>query len=204
VLSVTSYPHRTSPTIRGKWLLENILATPVPPPPPGVNTNLEEKKTIKPASVREMLEQHRTNSGCASCHARMDPLGFGLENFDALGQWRTTDGDASIDASGVLPDGTNVDGPVALRRALLAQREQFVKAVMGKLLTYAVGRQVDYYDGPAIRAMMRAAAADGYRWSSSILAIVKSTPFQMRRAAARGVGVPASGATPSGARGPRE
>jgi hypothetical protein len=181
VLSVTSYPHRTSPTIRGKWLLENILALPAPPPPPGVNTNLEEDKTVKTTSVREMLERHRSNPACASCHARMDPLGFALENFDALGQWRTIEADTAINASGVLPDGTRVDGPAALRGALLAQKEQFVKAVTGKLLMYAVGRQMEYYDAPAIRAIMRAAAADDYRWSSTILAIVKSAPFQMRR-----------------------
>jgi mono/diheme cytochrome c family protein len=181
VLSVTSYPHRTSPTIRGKWLLENILAAPVPPPPPSVNTNLEENTTVKTTSVREMLERHRSDPACASCHARMDPLGFALENFDALGQWRTTDGDTAIDASGLLPDGTTVDGPAALRGVLVAQKEQFVKAVTSKLLMYAVGRQLEYYDAPAIRAIMRAAAADDYRWSSMILAIVKSTPFQMRR-----------------------
>ncbi len=141
VLSVTSYPHRTSPTIRGKWLLENILAAPVPPPPPTVNTTLDEEKAVKIASVREMLEHHRTNPVCASCHARMDPLGFGLENFDALGQWRTKDGDTPINSSGVLLDGTQVDGPIALRRALVGQQDQFARAVSEKLLTYAVGRR---------------------------------------------------------------
>jgi cytochrome c5 len=181
VLAVTSYPTRTSPTIRGKWLLENILAAPVPPPPPNVNTNLEEEKTAKPASVREMLERHRANPACASCHAQMDPLGFSLENFDALGQWRTADGEAPINAAGVLLDGTKVDGPVALRRALVAQKEQFVRTVASKLLTYATGREMDYYDAPAIRAIVRAAAADDYRWSSTILAIARSTPFRMRR-----------------------
>ena len=181
VLAVTSYPTRTSPTTRGKWLLENILAAPVPPPPPNANTNLDESKIGKSATVREMLEQHRANPVCASCHARMDPLGFSLENFDAVGQWRTTDGDAPIDATGVLLDGTRVDGPAALRRALVARREQFVRTVTGKLLTYAIGREVGYADAPAIRAIVRAAAADDYRWSSTILAIVKSPPFQMRR-----------------------
>jgi mono/diheme cytochrome c family protein len=181
VLAVTSYPTRTSPTLRGKWLLENILAAPVPPPPPNVNTNLEEDKTAKPASVREMLEQHRANPACASCHAQMDPLGFSLENFDALGQWRTADGETSINAAGVLLDGTKVDGPAALRRALVAQKEQFVRTVTGKLLTYAIGREMEYYDAPAIRSIVRAAAADDYSWSTTIVAIVKSTPFQMRR-----------------------
>jgi Protein of unknown function (DUF1588)/Protein of unknown function (DUF1585) len=181
VLSVTSYPTRTSPTIRGKWLLENILAAPVPPPPPNVNTTLEENKSGSPTSVREMLEQHRANVACASCHSRMDPLGFSLENFDAVGQWRTTDGETPISAAGVLLDGTKVDGPAALRQALIAQREQFVRTVTTKLLTYAIGREMENYDAPAIRSIVRAAAPDDYRWSSTILAIVKSTPFQMRR-----------------------
>jgi hypothetical protein len=181
VLSVTSYPHRTSPTIRGKWLLENILAAPVPPPPPDVNTALDETKTVKTTTVREMLEHHRANPACASCHANMDPLGFSLENFDAIGQWRTKDGDSPIDASGVLMDGTKVNSPAALRAALVQQKDQFVKAVTGKLLMYALGRELDYHDAPAIRAITRAAAADDYRWSSTILAIVKSTPFQLRR-----------------------
>jgi mono/diheme cytochrome c family protein len=181
VLAVTSYSTRTSPTTRGKWLLENILAVPVPPPPPNVNTTLDESKLGKAASVREMLEQHRVNPVCASCHARMDPLGFSLENFDAVGQWRTTDGEAPINASGVLLDGTKVDGPAALRRALVAQQEQFVKTVTGKLLTYATGRQMEHADAPAIRSIVKAAAVDDYRWSSTILAIVKSAPFQMRR-----------------------
>ena len=181
VLAVTSYPTRTSPTIRGKWLLENILAVPVPPPPPNVNTNLDESKLGKSTSVREMLEQHRVNPVCASCHARMDPLGFSMENFNAVGQWRTTDGEAPINARGVLLDGTTVDGPAALRKALVGQQEQFVRTVTGKLLTYGIGRQMEYSDGPAIRSIVRTAAADDYRWSSTILAIVKSVPFQMRR-----------------------
>ena len=182
VLAVTSYPTRTSPTVRGKWLLENILAAPVPPPPPDVNTNLDETAAGPAVSVRAMLERHRTNPTCASCHARMDPLGFSLENFDAIGQWRTVDGQASIDATGVLLDGTTVNGPASLRRALVAQKEQFVRTVTGKLLTYALGRDMEYFDAPAIRSIVRAAAAEDYRWSATILAIVKSTPFQMRRA----------------------
>jgi len=182
VLAVTSYPTRTSPTVRGKWLLENILAAPVPPPPPDVNTNLDETAAGPAVSVRAMLERHRTNPTCASCHARMDPLGFSLENFDAIGQWRTVDGQSPIDATGVLLDGTAVNGPASLRRALVAQKEQFVRTVTGKLLTYALGRDMEYFDAPAIRGIVRAAAADDYRWSATMLAIVKSTPFQMRRA----------------------
>jgi len=180
VLAVTSYPTRTSPTVRGKWLLENILSAPVPPPPPDVNTTLEEEKAGASSSTREMLERHRSNPACASCHSRMDPLGFSLENFDAIGQWRTTDGDAPIDASGVLLDGTKIDGPASLRAALLADREQFVKTVAGKLLSYAIGREIDYADAPAVRSIVRASAVDDYRWSSVILAVVKSVPFQMR------------------------
>ena len=186
ILSVTSYTTRTSPTIRGKWLLENILGAPVPPPPPNVPALEASNKENKPLSVREMLETHRRNPVCASCHARMDPLGFSLENFDGIGQWRTTDAGAAgaaIDASGVLLDGTKVDGPVALRRALVAQKEQFVRTVIAKLATYAVGREIESFDAPAIRGIVRAAAQDDYRWSSAILALVKSAPFQMRRAA---------------------
>ena len=183
VLSVTSYSTRTAPTIRGKWLLENILAAPPPAPPPNVPALEETSKDGQPRSVRDMLEQHRQNPVCASCHARMDPLGLSLENFDAIGQWRATDAGTPINASGVLLDGTKVDGPVALRRALVVQKEQFVRAVTGKMLTYAIGRGLEYYDAPAIRGIVRVAAADDYRWSSTILAIVKSAPFRMRRAA---------------------
>ena len=183
VLSVTSYSTRTAPTIRGKWLLENILAAPPPAPPPNVPALEEVSKDGKPRSVREMLEEHRENAVCASCHARMDPLGLSLENFDAIGQWRATDAGTPVNASGVLLDGTKVDGPAALRRALVAQKEQFVRTVAGKMLTYAIGRGLEYYDAPAIRGIVRAAAADDYRWSSTILALVKSAPFRMRRTA---------------------
>src|SRR4030095_7108721 len=137
----------------------NILAVPVPPPPPNVNTNLDESKLGKTTSVRDMLEQHRVNPVCASCHARMDPLGFSMENFDAVGQWRTTDGAAPINARGVLLDGTTVDGPAALRKALVAQQEQFVRTVTGKLLTYGIGREMQYADAPAIRALVGYPAA---------------------------------------------
>jgi mono/diheme cytochrome c family protein len=183
VLSVTSYSTRTAPTIRGKWLLENVLAAPPPAPPPNVPALDESGRDGKPRSVREMLEEHRKNPACASCHARMDPLGLSLENFDAVGHWRTTDAGAPINASGVLLDGTTVDAPAALRRALVAQKQQFVRAVAGKMLTYAIGRGLEYYDAPAVRGIVRAAAADDYRWSSTILALVKSAPFRMRRTA---------------------
>jgi len=184
-LAVTSYTTRTSPTVRGKWLLENILAAPMPPPLPNVPALESSNKEGKQLAVREMLEVHRANTICAGCHARMDPLGLSLENFDAIGQWRTTDAGHPIDASGVLLDGTKVNGPRDLRLALVAQKTQFVKAVTEKLLTYSLGRGLQYYDAPAVRAIDHAAAADGYKWSSVILAIVKSPPFQMRTAAPR-------------------
>jgi mono/diheme cytochrome c family protein len=181
VLAVTSYTTRTSPTIRGKWLLENILAAPMPAPPPNIPALEASNKGGKPLSVREMLEMHRANPACASCHARMDPLGFSLENFDAIGQWRTTDAGKTINASGVLLDGTQVTGPAALQHALVAQKQQFVRAVTEKLLTYSLGRGLEFYDAPAIRGIVRDAAADDYRWSAVVLGIVKSAPFQMRR-----------------------
>jgi hypothetical protein len=184
VLAVTSYTTRTSPTIRGKWLLENILAAPIPPPPPNIPALELSNKEGKPMSVRQMLEMHRASAACAGCHARMDPLGLSLENFDAIGQWRTTDAGNTIDASGVLLDGTKVNGPSALRGALVARKSEFVKAVTEKLLTYVLGRGLEYYDAPAVRAIDQAAAADDYRWSSIITAIVKSPPFQMRSAPA--------------------
>ena len=186
VLAVTSYTTRTSPTIRGKWLLENILAAPMPPPLPNVPALESSNKEGKPLPVREMLAVHRANAVCSSCHARMDPMGLSLENFDAIGQWRTTDAGSAIDASGVLLDGTKVNGPGDLRQALIAKKAQFAAAVTEKLLTYALGRGLEYYDAPAVRAIDREAAADGYRWSSLIQAIVKSAPFQMRTAAPRG------------------
>src|SRR5579863_6425545 len=186
VLAVTSYTTRTSPTIRGKWLLENILAAPPPPPPPNVPALEASNKDGKPLSVREMLETHRANATCASCHVRMDPLGLSLENFDAIGQWRAQDAGHAIDASGVLLDGTKVNGPRELRQALMAQKTQFATAVTEKLLTYALGRGLEYNDAPAVRGIDRAAAADGYRWSAMIQAVVKSAPFQMRTAGQRG------------------
>jgi mono/diheme cytochrome c family protein len=183
VLTITSYANRTAPTIRGKWLLENILGEPPPPPPPDVPSLQDEAQGARPRSMRERMEQHRTNTACASCHSRMDPLGFALENFDAVGRWRTTlDGATKIDASGTLPDGTAFDGPAALREALLDRRDDFVRTLTEKLLTYALGRGVEYYDFPAVRRILRATAGDEYRWSGLILELVRSVPFQMRQA----------------------
>src|SRR5206468_3145856 len=181
VLTVTSYPNRTSPVVRGKWLLENLLGAPPPPPPPNVPALKENGEGAKPTSIRERLERHRKNPVCASCHARMDPLGFALENFDAIGQWRDSDAGIPIETTSVLPDGTKLDGPVAFRTALLGRRDEFIANVTEKLLTYALGRGVDYQDAPAIRQIVRDAARSDYRWSSLILGIVRSTPFQMKK-----------------------
>ena len=182
VLTVTSYATRTSPVVRGKYLLDNILGAPPPPPPPNVPDLPEHGDDGEPASIRERMEQHRANPVCASCHTRMDPLGFALENFNAIGKWRTMDGTSVIDASGVLPDGTTFAGPDEFRRALLMHRDEFVRTFTKKLLTYALGRAVQYYDMPAVRTITRDAGPDNYRWSSLILGIVKSRPFQMRKA----------------------
>jgi cytochrome c553 len=183
VLALTSYPNRTSPVLRGKWLLDNVLGSPPPPPPPNVPDLKSAGEDGRPASIRDRMEQHRTNAVCASCHVRMDPLGFALENFDALGKWRTTSDGARVDASGVLPDGSRFEGLPGLQTFLAEHKSQVVTTVTEKLLTYAVGRSVEFYDQPTIRAIVNTAGAKDYRWSAIILAIVQSTPFQMRRAA---------------------
>ena len=180
VLTVTSYATRTSPVIRGKWILENILGMP-PPPPPADVPELKDNTVSGNLSVRERLAEHRANPACASCHDPMDPLGFALENFDAVGRWRTHDGGESIDPSGQLADGTLVDGVAGLERALLKRPDLFASAMTEKLLTFALGRGVEHFDAPAVRAAVGAAKDDGYRFSSLILGIVASTPFQMRR-----------------------
>jgi hypothetical protein len=181
VLTITSYPHRTSPVVRGKWLLENLLGAPPPPPPANIPALPEnDEKGVKPSSVRERLEQHRNNAICSSCHARMDPLGFALENFDATGKWRTlSEANTPIDASGMLPDGTTFNGPAEFRAALLAHRGEFIGTLTEKLLTYAIGRGLEYYDMPAVRAIVRQAAGDDFRWSAIVRGIIGSTPFQM-------------------------
>ena len=182
VLTVTSYSNRTSPVIRGKWVLENILSTPPSPPPPNVPALKERDAAGKALSMRAQMEQHRANPACASCHRLMDPIGFALENFDGVGRWRTTDANAPIDPAGVLPDGTKFSGLPELRRVLQQkQGEQFVWTVTDRLLTYALGRGVEYYDAPTLRAIIRDAAPGGYTLPSLILGVVKSTPFQMRR-----------------------
>jgi hypothetical protein len=183
ILTVTSYPNRTAPTIRGKWVLEQLLGTPPPPPPPDV-PSLKEDSSTKDLSMRQRMELHRANPTCAACHKVTDPLGFALENFDGLGRWRETSGVGNnpIDSSGVLPDGTTFDGPVGLRKVLVSKKELFIDTFTERLLTYALGRGVEYYDLPVIRMIRQDAADDNYKWSSIISGIVTSIPFQMRRA----------------------
>ncbi len=183
ILLATSYANRTAPVIRGAWILENISGTPPSPPPPNVEGFKENKDGEKAKTVREIMELHRANPSCNGCHGIMDPLGFALENFDAVGQWRSKDRYAgtSVDASSVLVDGSRVNGPADLRKALMKRPEQFVQTMTEKLLTYALGRTVEYYDMPAIRKIVRDAARDNYRFSSIVMGIVRSAPFQMRK-----------------------
>ena len=191
VLMVTSHPHRTSPVLRGKWILENVLGSPPPPPPDVVPPFEEDAGAAKPKSVRERMEQHRRNPACASCHRMIDPAGLALENFDAVGAWRTKDGGtrgAPVDASGQLVDGTQINGVVELRAALLREPETFVRTLTEKLMTYAVGRGLTGTDMPAVRTVVRDSARDQYRFSSVILEIVRSVPFQMRMKAPAGEG----------------
>jgi hypothetical protein len=180
ILTVTSYPNRTSPVLRGQWLLENMLGAPPPPPPPEVPA-LDEARTAagRPRTVREQMAAHRKNPACAVCHVRMDPLGFSLENFDALGRWRTTSDGAPIDASAELPDGQRFDGVSGLRELLAGHKDDVVRTLTEKLLAYAIGRSVEYYDLPAVRAIAREASEKDLRWSALVIAIVKSTPFSM-------------------------
>ena len=179
VLMVTSHANRTSPVVRGKWIMDNLVANP-PPPPPADIPPLPENDGELPTTVRERLEQHRANPVCASCHTLMDPFGFALENFDVTGQWRDVDNGIPVDASGVALDGSMMEGVVGLRRALLANRTQFATVFTERLLTYALGRGVEAPDRPAVRAIVREAAPD-YRWSDIILGIATSPPFQMNR-----------------------
>jgi mono/diheme cytochrome c family protein len=181
ILTDTSRANRTSVVIRGKWILDNIFGTPPPPPPPNVPALPEPSEQDQPHTLRQLMETHRKNPVCASCHTQMDQLGFALENFDAIGEWR--DKDASglpIDASGLLPDGTKFNGPIELRKVLLARSDSFVTTLTENLLTYALGRGLDFNDEPAVRRIKREAADSNYRFESLVLAIVKSTPFEMR------------------------
>ncbi len=183
ILMVTSYPNRTAPVLRGAFILENITGTPPSPPPPNVEAFKENKEGEKALTVRQIMEQHRANPSCNACHGVMDPLGFALENFDTIGAWRTKDKYARtiIDTAGKLVDGTTVSGPADLRQALMKHPEVFVQTMTEKLLMYALGRNLEYYDMPAVRKIVRDAARDNYRFSSIVMGIVNSAPFQMRK-----------------------
>jgi hypothetical protein len=181
VLTVTSNPTRTSPVKRGKWILENLLGAPPPPPPPGAGDLNESKEVADSESLRKRMEQHRANPNCASCHERMDPLGFGLENFDATGAWRDRDGKFAINASGTLPGGQSFSGPRELRAILKTRSDAFCRCLAEKMLTYALGRGVEPFDQPAVDRICQAMAADNYRFYRLVIEIVKSDPFQKTR-----------------------
>jgi hypothetical protein len=185
VLMVTAYPNRTSPVLRGVWILDRLLGSPPYQPPPNVG-DLNESTRAKPATLRERLELHRANPTCYACHGVMDPLGFALENFDTIGQYRTMDPDNGglLDTAGVLPDGTKISGPDDLRRALVARPDQFVQTLTEQLLAYALGRHVDYRDMPLVREIVRNAAHDNYRFASIVSQVVASDAFRLREAAA--------------------
>jgi hypothetical protein len=182
ILALTAYPNRTSPVLRGKWVLENLLGTPPPPPPPNVPSLKDTNAAGEVLPMRERMAQHRSSPVCASCHSMMDPPGFSLEQFDAVGRGRTVDElFTQIDASGGLPDGTTFQGPAGLREALLSRPDRFVATLTEKLLVYALGRGLEYYDQPAVRKIAREAAGNNYRFSSVIMGVINSVPFQMRR-----------------------
>ena len=183
ILMATSYPNRTSPVIRGKWILENVFGAPPPPPPPNVPELKEERDPRKVLPMRERLAAHRANPACAGCHAQMDQLGFALENFDAIGEWRDiyTSG-AKVDASAQLPDGSKFNGPAELRKVLMSHSDEFLTTMTEKLMVYALGRGLEAIDAPAVRKIKRDAERDKYRFESLIQGIVTSTPFTMRLA----------------------
>ena len=185
ILALTSHAERTSPVVRGKWVLENLLGTPPPPPPADVPPLKENESGQKPKTMRELMSQHRANPTCAACHRLMDPIGFALENFDAVGAWRTNEPGGPIDASAELPDGSRVDGVAALREAIVRRPEVFTTTMTEKLLTYGLGRGLTYRDMPVVRGIVREAASREYRFSSIVLGIVRSRPFQMKMAEGR-------------------
>ena len=194
ILALTSHAERTSPVVRGKWILENILGTPVPPPPPDVPALKGNQEGEKPRTMREQMAEHRANPVCASCHKAMDSIGFAMENFDAIGAWRTRDAGQAIDATGELSDGTKVDGVITLRNALISRPELFAGTLTEKLMVYALGRGLDYRDMPTLRAILRDASRSNYRFSELILGVVRSTPFQMRTAPRDGESAPVQSA----------
>jgi hypothetical protein len=181
VLMLTSYSTRTSPVLRGKYVLDNLLSAPPPPPPPDVPAlTTESRESGEALSMREAMVQHRANPVCASCHAAMDPIGFSMENFDAIGRWRDTDAGGPVDTAGVFPGGRQFTGVTGLKTILLEQPEQFVHAMAERLLMFATGRNVQYYDAPAIRGIVRDAATSDYAFRSLVTGVVESAPFQMR------------------------
>jgi hypothetical protein len=186
VLTITSYANRTSPVLRGKYVLANLLDAPPAPPPPNIPAlATENKDSGKVLPMRQAMAQHRANPACASCHAAMDPIGFALDNFDAVGRWRTVDASGnSIDPSGVLPDGSAFEGPAGLRDVLLRQPERFARTLTERLLAYALGRSLEHDDAPVVRAIAANSARREYRFSQFILGVVNSMPFQMRKAGA--------------------
>ncbi len=182
ILTVTSYPNRTSVVVRGKWILENLFGMPPPPPPPDIPELEEAGHDGRPLTLRESMALHSRNPTCAGCHARMDPIGFALENYDAIGRWRTEDAGSPIDAAGVLPGGIAFDGPAELKQVLATDyADAFVATVVEKLLTYALGRGVEYYDRATVRSIVRQARRNEYRLADLIVTVVQSLPFQMRR-----------------------
>ena len=194
ILTLTSYANRTSPVLRGKYVLGNLLGAPPAPPPPNIPAlATENKESGKVLPMREALAQHRANPACAGCHAAMDPIGFAMDNFDALGRWRTVDASgATIDPSGVLPDGTRFEGVAGLRQVLLSHPERFVSTLTENLLAYAVGRSLEYYDQPVIRTVVRDSAPRDYRFSELVLGVVNSPAFQNRKAEAQQAGTAAA------------
>ena len=182
ILTVTSYPNRTSPVLRGRWLLDNVLGAPPPPPPPDIPLLNEGGTDTKAMSIRQQMEAHRKNPSCAVCHVRMDPLGFSLENFDALGKWRTTSEGMPDRCVGALPDGTPFEGIAGLRQLIASHQDDFARTFTQKLLAYALGRSLEAHDLPAVRRIARDASRNGYRWSSVILGVATSTPFTMSTA----------------------
>jgi hypothetical protein len=182
ILTLSSYATRTSPVLRGKWVLENLLGTPPPPPPPGVPA-FEEKNIGTAASLRERLEQHRKNPDCAVCHLQMDPIGFGLENYDASGAWRDHEGKFSIDSSGTLPGGAMFKGSKELKQVLRSRADLFVRNLAEKMLTYALGRGLELNDRAAVDAIVQHLGENGYKFSTLAMEVAKSRPFRMRRGA---------------------
>jgi hypothetical protein len=180
VLAVSSYPHRTSPVLRGKWVLESILGTPPPPPPPDVPELPEDKNQVTGKTLRERLLQHRQQATCAACHDRIDPIGFGLEKFDAIGRWRENEGEQPVDATGIHPDGTKFDGPDELKKVLLARKDDFARHLTAKMLGYALGRGLVSEDYCVVDEVVKQLKQNEYKSHVLVWEIVRSVPFRQR------------------------